>query len=183
MADDQDLETFWQRVRPRTKRVEVVEWTLPKAIEGAVRKTQAKLAERVQHIEVDPLVRSRIAACAIDLFVNEWIEEVRRGDLSSLIGMVIEAKDLPIDELKAFVRSLPTTLLTRAVTAIGEKATGVEALLAIEETRRTGALGDYKLTRDSDGTLRVSFADPRSNGTPVEFRLDENFAGNVSVAV
>lgn len=178
---DLNLERFWSRLRPARQVVKVEGWDILKAIEVACTKTNAELAGKLKDLDVSPRVASEIATRAVLAFLDHWYEEIRHGDLVSLIAVILEGRNIPVGELKGFIRALPDTLLERVVQNPGPKASGIQALLAIEhDFRRTGrsAERDYDLHADPlRGGLSVTFRPPRAGGEAVTFNLGDNFEG------
>jgi hypothetical protein len=174
-----DFESFWNRLRPpRTAETEVrgKGWDLRAAIARAGKKADAQLAEKF--VDLDPALVSRVATASVQCFLEAWYDELHHGDTASLIGVVLEGRDLTVEELKAFLTALPATLLQRICDAPSPWASGLQALLAIENERRRRLSPDYLLSRDPlDGKLVVTFYPPQAHGAAVVFKLDETFEG------
>jgi hypothetical protein len=179
-----DLETYWKRLRP--PRVDPAPplkgWDLRRALVRAASRAEGDLAGRVAGL--DPAVVSKVATEAIQCFLEAWYEELRGGDTVSLIGVVMEGADLDVTELKGFVAALPESLLQRICDFPTPVASGLQALLAIEHSRRKKLAPDYLLSRDLlDGKLIVTFYPPQAQGEAVTFKLDETFEGVVEIGV
>lgn len=180
---DFDLEKFWRRLRPPPTPEEAPpenvggkRWDLRGAIMRAARRADAELAESFK--AEDRRLVSKVATAAVQLFLEAWYDELRQGDTVSLIGVVMEGRDLTVEELKGFVTALPASLLQRITEFPSPRASGLQALLAIEHERRKGNAPDYLLSRDPlDGKLVVTFYPAMAGGRAVTFKLDETFEG------
>lgn len=180
--DEADLESFWQAVRaPRAiKLIDPGDWNVLKGIEIAAGKTNLELARIFADLRtegVEPALISKIATRAIGVFLDHWYEELRHADLSTLVAVVLEGARLPVEELKGFVRSMPPALVDRIVSSIGPTASGLQALMTVEQEWRKVRGRDYELSRDLDGRLLVTAYFPRLGGEPLTFRLDERYGG------
>lgn len=172
---------FWKRLRP-DPRPEVVSaphgkgWYLREAIERAGKRADAEMAEAFKN--EDRRLVSKVATATVQVFLEAWYDELRQGDTVSLIGVVMEGRDLSVEELKGFVSALPASLLQRICDFPTPRASGLQALLAIEHERRKGNAPDYLLSRDPlDGKLVVTFYPPPAAGRAITFKLDETFEG------
>lgn len=181
---DYDLEKFWRRLRgtlresPFETTVEPKgkTWDLRGAIVRAARRADAELAEAFKG--EDRRLVSKVATAAVQVFLEAWYDELRGGDTVSLIGVVLDGRDLTVEELKGFVAALPVSLLERICEFPGPRASGLQALLAIERERRKGNSPDYLLSRDPlDGKLVVTFYPTAALGRAIVFKLDETFEG------
>jgi hypothetical protein len=172
-----DFESFWKRLRGAKPEAERPKgWDFLAALRRAGDKANADLAGLFK--EEDPKLVSKVATAAVQCFLEHWYEELRGGDTVSLIGVVLEGRDLTDAELKEFVRALPASLIQRICDFPTPQASGLQALLAIEHERRKGNAPDYLLSRDPlDGKLVVTFYAPAALGRPVIFKLDETFEG------
>ncbi len=173
-----DFETYWNRLRPpRPAKEEGKGWDLRAAITRAGTKADAELAKMFKG-DGDPQLVARVATASVQCFLEAWYEELQQGDTVSLIGVVLEGRDLTVEELKAFVQALPASLLQRICDWPTPIASGLQALLAIENERRKKLAPDYLLSRDPlDGKLTVKFFPPQAAGQAVTFKLDESFRG------
>ncbi len=180
---DLDLfDRFWRRLRPKPPERDIEPppgakgWNLRGAITRAARRADAELAEAFKN--EDRRLVSKVATAAVQVFLEAWYEELRGGDTVSLIGVVLDGRDLTVEELKAFVAALPASLLQRICDFPGPWAAGLQALLAIEHERRKGNAPDYLLSRDPvDGKLVVTFYPAAAHGQAITFKLDETFEG------
>jgi hypothetical protein len=175
-----DLESYWRRLRPprppESKEKQPREWNLREALIRAAVKCDQEMKDRFP--TYDPVVVSRVATAAVQAFLEAWYDELHAGDTVSLIGVVLEGADLTVEELKAFVRALPTSLLKRICDFPTPTASGTQALLALEHEYRRHLAPEYQLSRDpNDGRLVVSFAPPALLGQVVTFKLEESFEG------
>ncbi len=176
------FEKYWNRLRPqrgteKPKPAEGKGWDLRQALLRAAVKAEKDLAGHFDGL--DPVVVSRVATTSIRCFLEAWYDELHQGgDTVSLIGVVLAGKDMTVDELKGFVQALPATLIERICLFPSPKASGLQALLAMENHRRKGEIPDYALSRDpTDGTLVVSFRPAGVLGALISFKLDETFEG------
>ena len=178
-----DLERFWNRLRPRSTPTDEPRprgWNLLDALRRAAIKADAELRERFKASNIDPKVVSEVSTAAIHAFLDAWYDELRQGDTVSLIGVVLDGRDLPVEELNTFVRALPATLLQRICDDPTPRASGLQALLAIENDRRTRKRAEYTLSRDPlDDKLLVTFRPPETFGEPIFIKLDEGFNVNL----
>jgi hypothetical protein len=184
MADDNDtdLEDVWEDVRP-PQLVQIVRnrpLDMQAALEVASEKAIFQLRPKLKKYDgeiLDSELLGVMVTEGVKTFLDCWYGELKSYDLAGLVEIVLDSQNLTVDELTAFIKALPTSLLERiCASSVGAQATGVHALMGVESARRTGHLSDYKVKRDIDGVLAVSFKDP--NGKTVEVRLDEHF--NVS---
>lgn len=182
MADDElDLEEAWQDVRP-THLIQVVKkdpLDLKTALDVAAEKALFKLKPEFDKHSGENFtseLMSQLITKGVRTFLDCWFDELKSYDLAGLVEIILEGQNMTTDELQDFVRAIPQSLLERiCASSIGATATGVHALMGVENARRTGRLGpdDYTLKRDLDGVLKVSFLD--REGQRIEVRLDEHF--------
>jgi hypothetical protein len=175
-----DLESFWKRLRPprepENSGASGKGWDLRAALVRAGTKANLELAEKFEGL--DPTLVAVVATTSVQCFLEAWYEELRHGDTVSLIGVVLEGRDLTVEELKGFLMALPASLLQRICDFPSPRASGLQALIAIENERRKKLAPDYLLSRDPlDGKLVVTFYPPQASGSPVTFKLDETFEG------
>ena len=176
-----DLERFWKRLRPPRPEEPESEpkgktWDLRGALYRAGERANLEMEEAFK--DLDRRLVSKVATAAVQIFLEAWYDELRQGDTVSLIGVVLEGRDLTLEELKGFVQALPRSLLQRICDFPGPRASGLQALLAIENERRKNNGPDYLLSRDpADGKLIVTFYPTAALGRAVTFKLDETFEG------
>ena len=172
------FDRFWKRLRPpRPAELDRPKtWDLIGALHRAATKADIALRDEFSNLNLDRVVISRICTLAVQTFLEAWYDELRHGESSHLITIVLEDRDLSVDELKAFVQALPSSLIERIVRAPSPEASGLQALLAIEKARRDARCGDFSLSRDLvDDKLVVTFNPPEIGGRPLSFKLDERF--------
>lgn len=172
-----DLESFWNRLRPpRAEEPRGKVWDLRSALVRAATKADAELTKQFEGVALASV--AKVATASVQCFLEAWYEELRQGDTVSLIGVVLDGKDLTVEELKGFVAALPASLLQRICDFPTPHASGVQALLAVEHLRRQKLAPDYLLRRDPfDDKLMVTFYPPQARGEAVTFKLDETFEG------
>ena len=184
MSDDGDsLESFWKDLRPVGPRPTVEGLItvnsgkvtdLDASLELAREKTNHDLAQQFQHYSGQRLTTEMLAelvAAGVKTFMTSWREGLKNHDLAGLIELVLAGQDLPLDDLRGFVRALPVSLLERVARSAVGGASGVHGLMAIEHARRSGRLREYTLGQDS-GRL---FAEFGHEGHEVRFFLDDEF--------
>ncbi len=179
-----ELEAFWKRLRPPRAPEEPrgKGWDLRAAIMRAGAAANIELLKMFEGL--DPKIVSMVATTAVRVFLEAWYEELRQGDTVSLVGVVLEGRDLTVEELKSFVQALPSTLLQRICDFPSPHASGLQALLAIESERRKKLAPDYLLSRDPlDDKLVVTFYPVQARGEAVTFKLDESFEGVTETGV
>jgi hypothetical protein len=192
VAEDNDLESYWAEVRQAPRSITLVTGRVGNVREGlelAALKTSHDLSEKFKAsvgkpIDLDFL--TSLVADGVGMFLKHWCEDLRHRDTASLVEVVLEGRMLPIDELKAFVRALPKTLLDRVLKegGFGTTGSGIHALLAVEWHFRERSGRDYELRRDPTDDKLVITAYPSSlNGAAVTFRLDEKFQLDDAVGV
>jgi len=178
MATDEELEDVWNEVRP-SKAIKVVRnhpLNIHEALKVASAKTTFKMQPRIQELDGKHTtieILAELIVATVKTFLECWLEELKGHDLAGLLSIILEGQDMTPDELKEFVEAIPISLLERiCASSVGAYATGVHALMGIEVVRRLGRLREYKLKKDIDGVLIVSFQD---DDRMVEVRLDEHF--------
>lgn len=183
MTEEQDeLESYWTEVRdlPKITIASGRAANLREVLEVSALKTLASLPNALRDYQDKVLTLEGLhglARVVLDTVLKNWLRDVGGFDSASLIEVVLAGQSLPLNELKAFVRALPETLLNRTVEqgSIGSKGTGIFALLAVEWFFRQNKGRDYELSRDNDGVLLVRTWPAQLNGQPLSFRLDEKF--------
>lgn len=175
-----DLETYWKRLRPqqaeKPAKPKGKSWDLRAAIVRAATQTEEGLATQFEGI--DPKIVTHVATTTLRLFLEAWYDELHEGDAVSLIGVVLSGSDLTDHELKGFVQALPASLLERICATPSPEASGLQALIAIENHRRKGQVADYTFSRDPvDGKLKVTFRPAGVLGGTIDFKLEETFEG------
>ncbi len=187
MEDDDDLESYWKDVQAAAplKRVTGNSTPIYVAFEAAAAKAREDMAKESARFLNQPLTPEALSAMisvGLQKFLSRWYEELRTVDFSTLIAVILEGKDVPLPELKEFVRALPGTLLERLVgperqETLPTRTGAIHALLAIEYHFRKNRITmqrDYELRRDlTDDMLTVTLY-PASGGE-ITFRLDEKF--------
>lgn len=184
MSDDDDsLESFWKDLRPVGPRPPVEGLItvnsgkvtdLDASLELACEKTTRDLAQQFRHYSgliLTSDMLAEIVSNGVRTFMNSWREGLKSHDLAGLIELVLAGQDLPLDDLRGFVRALPLTLLERVAHSAVGSASGVHGLMAIEHARRSGRLREYTLGQDS-GRLYAEFS---HQGSEVRFFLDDEF--------
>jgi hypothetical protein len=187
--DEDDLESYWKDVQAATplKRMAGTGNTTPiyVAFEAAAAKAKedmAKEAVKFLNQPLSPEVLSAMISVGLQKFLNRWYDELRTVDFSTLIAVILEGKEIPVSELKEFVRALPGTLLERLVgperqEALPTRTGAIHALLAVEYHFRNNRLTmrrDYELQRDlTDDMLTVTVY--TAMDAVITFRLDERF--------
>jgi hypothetical protein len=168
--EDTDLESYWQDIKA-TARIKPVQGRISNAREGLEIATLKVLHKLGEPSEAQQHLRE-----VIGRVFEEWLSSLAGGTSAGMLEVVLQGQNLPFDELRDFVKTLPHTFLERAVAegALSKRASGVHALLALELLQRTGELSDYSLRQDTDGTLLAEFR-PHGGQDTLTFRLDESF--------
>jgi len=177
MADELDFEEFWEDVRPRPSLVVVTDRVtdLKSQLLIASEKAGFDLAAKFQRFQgelLTPDLITQIISEGVKVFMEKWFEGLRNRDLSGLLEIVLESKKLTPEELQAFVRALPESLVHRIVESAMASGTGIHALMALELHRRANGLPEYRM-EVSAGDVYVKFQ--TSDGREVVFALYENF--------
>jgi hypothetical protein len=115
-------------------------------------------------------------------FMARWYEHQKHYDLGYLMEVILESqKDMPLDDIKGFIRALPVGILSRLLNQSKGQMTGLHALLSLEVKRRSRELNDYEIRFDPDHRLVVSFSPPDHrvrDGEALTFALREIFNGS-----
>jgi len=183
-VEDQDLESYWKELRnqPERKiRLAGKATDFREGLEAARLKASYDIATKFaaragQPVTVELL--GEIIAHGIETFMTHWYEDLRKREPATLVEVVLEGQNLRPEELKAFVRALPNTLIERIleVGAMGSTGSGIHALLAVEAHFRANKGRDYELRRDMlDNKLIVTAYPARLAGEALTFKLDETF--------
>jgi len=181
--EDESLESFWKDLRPVGPRP-VVEGLivvnsgkvtdLDASLELACEKTTHELTQQFQHYSGAMLTTEmlvELVTTGVKVFMNSWREGLKSHDLAGLIELVLVGQNLPLDDLRGFVRALPSSLLERVARSAVGGASGLHGLMGIEHARRAGHLQEYTLGQDA-GRL---FAEFGHQGQEVRFFLDDEF--------
>jgi len=193
MSDDDSLESFWKDLVPIRSEpppapaeglIKVVggkATDLDASLELACAKATHELAQRFEVHRGQPMTTellAQIISVGVKTFMEKWREGLKGQDLAGLIEIVLEGQSLPLEELRGFVRALPTALLERVARSALGAASGTHGLMAIEHARRAGSLRDYTLGQDS-GRLYAEFTHSHTQegeeGNTVRFYLDDEF--------
>jgi len=190
--DDDTLESFWQDLRPVNLAPRQPEEGLIKVHSGRVTDLDASLEmacakatqelgtlfARHRGVSMTHELLAEVVATGVKVFMEKWREGLKGADLAGLVEIVLEGQNLPLEELRGFVRALPTPLLERVAKSALGTASGTHGLMAIEHARRNGSLRDYTLGQDS-GKLYAEFTHPREpggqEGETIRFYLDDEF--------
>lgn len=183
----QDLESYWKDLRPNRIDVSVAERT---SVNAQLEELRAEMtAEITKFIDtayppnttVSSAMLANIMVTTITQFMMRWYEHMKHFDLAYLVEVILDAqKDLPLTEVKGFIRALPMTILSRLLNESRGQMTGLHALVACEVRRRDGELQDYDIRKDAFGKLIVSFTPPpdrRNTQSILSFSLRDIFAG------
>lgn len=185
MAEHDELESYWEDIAA-AKRSPIL------VITGRV--GDAKGALELASAMTSTIMQRRYPGGGnfieetIKTFVEQWRMDLLTRGPGGIVELVLEDAKLTIDELKAFIRALPATLVQRIIDngAASASAKGIHALMSIEHlwrTQRSAFRRDYLLGRHEDGTLMVTVyparppAEAQGTGpaTEVVFRLDDTF--------
>ena len=148
-------------------------------LEVATEVTQAKMQEFITslgQVQLNADVLSKITADAVRIFLATLQTQLKGHDLTGLIAIILEGQDLEPEELKGFVRALPEKLLNRAVDSALGKASGTQALMAIEwHYRHRNLHDDYSLRINSQGRFYAKI--PQPGDQEIVLFLDDEFDG------
>ncbi len=173
-SEEFDLEGYWKDIRsfPQgecNNSPSKIQQSLTRAFE----KSFKRLSDKYTGVKLDPqkgLVT--VVHHGIELFMEEWKQDLRNQNLAGLIGIVLEGQDLTPDEMKKFVQALPYTLLKRICQSAFGSATGVHGLMAIELASRNRSIREYHILQDGISLyVRLITLD----GRHVKFYLNEEF--------
>ena len=132
-----------------------------KVLDAIAETSKSELAKRLREEfpPGSPLTQENMAhmiALGVKLFMESWLETLKSSDLAGLIELVLEGQDLSPEEVKGFVRALPTSMIDRIVGSALGTASGAHALFALESHRRKGSLGkDYEILKLQNGRLAI----------------------------
>ena len=174
MDEDDDLDSYWDDLR-KPSLVQLVTnkpSNLREAAETAALKAEQNLTKYVKdHPELQPV---DLVPLALRMILDCWYKDLAKRGSGDLLELVLADHRIPVDELEAFLKALPGSLIERILKQDALRAaTGTHAMIAIEHVHRRDGR-KYKLSRGSDGVLVVALLATKDQGT-VEFRLDENF--------
>lgn len=183
-----DLELYWADLRPYRVEVSVNQTPVDKQL-AAVREEALQAA--VKHIRTscadlqlrDPEAIAALVLDVVFLVMSRWYEHMKHHDLGYLIEVILESQhDLPLSDVKGFIRALPMTILSRLLNESKGPMTGLHALVACEVRRREGSLSDYDIRVDGARRLIVTFMPPQGaqglSREPLTFALRDIFSGN-----
>ena len=190
--EEDPLESFWQDLRPANLAPRPLDEGLIKVNSGKVTDLDASLEmacakatqelstlfARHQGVMMTTELLAEVVATGVRVFMEKWREGLKGSDLAGLIEIVLEGQSLPLEELRGFVRALPTPLLERVAKSALGAASGTHGLMAIEHARRAGTLRNYTLGQDS-GKLYAEFTHPQAEGEQegetIRFYLNDEF--------
>jgi hypothetical protein len=184
-VEEEDLESYWGELKQATKTITLASGKASNVREGlelAALKTSADLAQKFKAVAGQVLtveLLTELVSTGIETFLKHWHNDLRSRDAASLVEIVLEGQTMPVEELKAFVRALPMGLIERVVKdgGLGDAASGIHALLAVEWHHRNHRGRDYELQRDHlTGKLVVTAYPARLHGEPLVFQLDERIS-------
>lgn len=177
MSDHDDLEAYWGDIVAAQRGPIIEASDRPGNLKGSLELAAAKAKWDLHRKHGND---NAALDDAIQTFIDYW-----RGDLlargpGGLIELVLEDYKLPIEELRAFVKALPSSLLRRIIDsgAASDKAKGIHALMSVEHlwrTQRQAFRQDYSLSRGEDGIMIVVVHPAGEGASSVTFRLDETF--------
>lgn len=175
--EEDDLEDYWEAVTSKQliKMVRDRASDLREQLEIASAKTAFEMTPFVAQYANQPLdaeTLARMISKTVGVFMEKWYEGLRGQNLAGLMELVLEGQNLPLPELKGFVRALPATLLEQVTrSAIGSSASGIHLILAMELHMRRRGIEDYTLDREA-GLLFIEFTDPKRDAL-IKCFLDE----------
>lgn len=178
MADDLELEEFWQDLRPRGsittvsgRPTDLKSQLLLASEQTAFEVAQRQLVLQGQFLTADGI--SKIVADVVQTFFRKWLDNIRSQNLSGLIAIVLEGQKnhLTPEEMLGFIRALPESILDKILDSAINSGTGVDGLIALEKHRRRGG-PDYNVETVS-GEVIIRFFTPE--GREVQFGLYESF--------
>lgn len=183
-----DIVSYWADVRPSCVTITSAHQpTIETQLGDVSKRAETRLLTWFKNVipggtQLTPELFSSAISQGVRLFMEEWYDEARKHGIGDLIEVVLDSdRDIPILELRGFVRALPRTTIDRVLRSAAGQARGLHALLACEAKRRDGELDDYELTRDQSGRLVVSFIPHDEGRNPnrdaIVFTLREIFAG------
>lgn len=184
MSEELDLEGCWSDIRTASGSSENASSQLQQSLSRALERSSKRLSEKYKELGVyphaqEPLVK--VVQHGIELFMEEWYQDLRNQNLAGLVEIVLEGQDLFPQEMKEFVQALPYTLLERICKSAMNSASGIHGLMAIEFARRNRSIRSYDIFQNGNRTY-VQFT--TLDGRTVKFYLDEKFdldGGGVSM--
>ena len=180
MAQDVDLESFWERLRGKQDASLTITGTKPKdytfALEEAALKAEFDLHQDIAALGQSPALTgdllARLVAKGIQHFIRHWYAAYRNQDVAGLVEFIMDGLNLPPDELKGLMRAMPRSLIDRVVSSVSGTGSGIHALFALEwHYREQNLPEDYTLYRD-DERLKVRVV---RNGQAITISLEEMF--------
>lgn len=183
MAEEDDFEEAWATIRVRGVDVVIPQAEGPESvIDRAISRAKEKylsspmMTSRTPYDEVFKHALPEL----LSTFAKTLFEEQRRQDSSVLIHLFLEASDVPVEEVKGFVRALPRELIDKILARISTgPQTGLQALLSLEQLWRDRSLRkDYELQKMEDGEVRITCFPDQLHGRPLNFVLRELFPGS-----
>lgn len=173
---EEELEDFWKEIRPQATLVSNRPSDLKSQLALASEKTGADLTLQYKKYSgrpVNPDLLAELVAEGVQTFLKHWFDFLHDQDLAGLIELILEGSKARMspEEMTAFVRALPNSLLQRICASAISSSTGIHALMALEQARRSSNQ-NYTLSVTPSG-IRVDFT--TSGGIPVSFSLYEEF--------
>ncbi len=111
----EDIEKFWNKVRVHrvevTPQMEGPESILDRAFARMELELDKVINDRVTGGTYDHIKKAIVVAAKT--LVTSLYEEQQNQDISLVVQLFLEAPDKPPDEIKAFIRALPRTLLDK----------------------------------------------------------------------
>lgn len=176
MTED-DLEDDWALLR-RTSPIRLITGRggdTAGQIEFVATTTMADLTKEVNlkyhNHPVTGELLSDVALMAVSRFLKNWHAHLKGLNLPGLIEIVLEGQDLSPEEMKGFMKAIPTSLLRRIAESAVGSASGTHGLVAVEFAQRQGRIASYTIDKRQDRVC-VEF---QKGADTVLFFLDEPF--------